>query len=86
MNPDVVKAIERKIAAQGENLSLEKTNLAELWQSTGIFQQKLHPIKQYASEDAPHASKGRVGPLFWLSVTLFPFRKTMDGDKPFNSL
>ena len=59
MHPDVAKAIERMMAEQGEQFSLEKINLAELERRTGISRAKLRRMKANDFEDIQHAAKGR---------------------------
>lgn len=67
MNPEVAKAIGRKMAEQGENFSLEKINLAELARRTGLSRQKLRRMKQHNFEDTQHASKGKKASTTLLS-------------------
>ena len=67
MHPDVAKAIEKMMADQGDQFSLEKVNLAELERRTGLSRSKLRRMKAHDFEDVQHALKGRKAPATLLS-------------------
>ena len=55
----ITEALDEMRREAGENLSLEKVNLAELERRTGVSRAKLRRLKENGFEFKAHANKGR---------------------------
>ena len=55
----IAQAIEEMKAEQGDGLSLDRSNLAELERRSGVSRGKLRRLKRNGFQDLPRSSKGR---------------------------
>lgn len=67
MFPAVVKVIEQIRAEEGKKFSLDKVNLVELKQGTGIFRALLRQMKEHDRENTEHISNSKRAAVMLLS-------------------